>query len=274
MAVVVTDNRIVWSDADNATNWSATATAAATDPVPIEATNRIGYVVGATTQDAFFTSTGRALNNHIVYCWIFGRIVADTIANGGYSVHIGDGTNRVAYHVAGDDVAGFRHESGPVGWQCLVLDTANLPATKTVRAGSEATLLTNLSTDVEAFTVIAGYGDNLAAAAQTDGIYFRYTHNVNDGKWELVAEVGGVETVADSGITVDVNTWYNLRIETYGHTSATFYIDDVNVGTIATGLPEDANYTGINIGIFKSAGTSTRAYRVDWVYLYAMHGNR
>jgi hypothetical protein len=148
MAVVVTDNRIVWSDADSATNWSATATAAAADPVPVEATNRIGYVVGAATQDAFFTSTARALNNHIVYCWVFGRIVADTLVNGGYSIHIGDGTNRVAYHVAGDDVAGFRHESGPVGWQCLVLDTANLPSTKTIRAGSEATLLTNLSTSI------------------------------------------------------------------------------------------------------------------------------
>jgi hypothetical protein len=148
MAVIVTDNRTVWNEADTNAGWSATATAAATDPVPIEATNRIGYVVGAATQDAFFTSTARALNNHIVYCWIFGRIVADTLANGGYSIHIGDGTNRVAYHVAGDDVAGFRHETGPVGWQCLALDTSNLPALKTIRAGSEATLLTNLSTSI------------------------------------------------------------------------------------------------------------------------------
>lgn len=139
---------------------------------------------------------------------------------------------------------------------------------------TEVYLLTNLSTDVEAFTVIAGYGDNLGAVDQTDGIYFRYTHTVNGGKWELVAEVGGVETVADSGVTVAANTWYNLRIETYGQTSATFFIDDVNVGTISTGLPTSTDYTGINIGIFKSVGTSTRAYRVDWLYVYAMHGNR
>jgi hypothetical protein len=148
MAVVVTDNRIIWNEADTNAGWSATATAAAADPTPIESTNRIGYVVGAATQDAFFAGTARALDNHIVYCWIFGRIVADTLANGGYSIHIGDGTNRVAYHVAGDDVAGFRHESGPVGWQCLVLDTANLPALKTIRAGSEAALLANLSTSI------------------------------------------------------------------------------------------------------------------------------
>ncbi len=148
MAVVVTDNRVIWNEADTNAGWSATATAAATDPVPVEATNRIGYVVGAATQDAFFTSTARALNDHVVYCWVFGRIVADTLANGGYSIHIGDGTNRVAYHVAGDDVSGFRHESGPVGWQCLALDTANLPAQKTIRAGSEATLLTNLPTSI------------------------------------------------------------------------------------------------------------------------------
>jgi hypothetical protein len=36
MAVVVTDNRTTWNEADSATGWSATATAAATDPTPIE----------------------------------------------------------------------------------------------------------------------------------------------------------------------------------------------------------------------------------------------
>jgi len=138
----------------------------------------------------------------------------------------------------------------------------------------EVLLLNNLSTAGEDFTIVSGYGDVLTVAAQNDGIFFRYNHAVNGGKWQLVAEVGGVETVADSGILVAVNTWYNLRIETYGTDSATFYIDDVNVGTINTGLPTTSSYVGVNCGIFKSVGTASRAYRIDWIYLYAMHGNR
>jgi hypothetical protein len=139
---------------------------------------------------------------------------------------------------------------------------------------AETYILNNLSTAGEDYTLISGYGDVLTVAGQSDGIYFRYNHALNGGKWQLVCEKAGVETTLDSGVLVAVNIWYNLKIETYGHDSATFYINDINVGTINTGLPSDSDYTGINVGIFKSVGTSTRAYRVDWMYLYASHGNR
>ena len=130
-------------------------------------------------------------------------------------------------------------------------------------------LMLNLSDGSETFTIIAGYGDNLAAAAQTDGVFFRYTHAENGGRWTLVCEKATVETTLDSGIAAVANTWTNLRIETYDSTSATFYINDVNVGTISTNIPGSADFTGVNVGIYKSVGTSTRALRVDWIYMYS-----
>jgi hypothetical protein len=157
MAVTLVDHRVIWNEGDSITGWSATATLGTTDPVPIESTGWVGYTVGAATQDAFFTGTARALGSHIVYAWIFNRTALDTTANGGLQIHIGDGTNRVGYHVAGNDKTGFRHETGPVGWQCLVVDTANLPAQKTIRAGTEAGLLTNIATSITQIgTIVKG----------------------------------------------------------------------------------------------------------------------
>lgn len=134
--------------------------------------------------------------------------------------------------------------------------------------------LPNLSDGSETFTVLVGYGDNLTSAPQTDGIFFRYTHTENGGRWTLVCERATVETTLDSGVAAVANTWTNLKIQTYNSTSATFYINDINVGTISTNLPTSAEFTGVNIGIYKSVGTSTRALRSDWVYIYAIHGSR
>jgi hypothetical protein len=129
--------------------------------------------------------------------------------------------------------------------------------------------LVNLSDGTETFTVLAGYGDVLTAAAQTDGVFFRYTHGENSGNWTLVCETAGVEVTLDSGVAVAATTWINLRIETYGSSAATFYINNVNVGTITTGIPTSTDFTGVNVGIYKSVGTSTRALRVDWIYMYS-----
>jgi len=168
MAVTLVDHRVIWNEGDSQTGWSTTNSLGTADPTPIEATGWIGYVVGNATQDAFFAGTARALGSHIVYAWIFNRTALDTTQNGGLQIHIGDGVNRVGYHVAGNDKSGFQHETGPAGWQCLVVDTANLPAQKTIRAGTEAGLLTNIATSVTQIgTIVKG----LAAAPGMNATY-------------------------------------------------------------------------------------------------------
>jgi hypothetical protein len=143
MAVIVTDNRIIVNEADAITGWIGSPTLFTADPSPVEATGAIGYVVSTATVDSYVTVGATNLSNALVYVWVFPRGAMDTTAAGGISIHLGDGTNRIAFHLAGSDVAAFTHLSGPVGWYCVALDTTNLPTTFTVRAGSLANL--NLS---------------------------------------------------------------------------------------------------------------------------------
>lgn len=144
MAVTLTDQRTIINEADATTSWtgSATVTLFTTEPTGIESTGCLGMVVSNATQNAYFTITSFdfSTNPSLVYLWIFHRAELDTRTNGGLMIQFGDGTNRVGYHVAGADVAAFRHDSGPTGWQCLVVDTANLPSSTTTFAGALGSL--------------------------------------------------------------------------------------------------------------------------------------
>lgn len=139
MAVTITDLRTVRDGADTTTGWN-TGTVFTSEPTPIEATGCLGVQVSTATVDIYHATTAVDLTDSLVYVWVYPRGAMDTLTNGGMSVHLGDGADRIAFHVAGDDVAAFRHEDGPVGWQCLLLDTSNLPSLHTVRAGALATL--------------------------------------------------------------------------------------------------------------------------------------
>jgi len=146
VAVVVTEQRTTVNEADATTGWTGSATVSlfTAEPTAVEATGCLGMVVSNATQNAFFTVTSVNLSGGaLIYAWIFHRAELDTRVNGGVMIQLGDGTNRVGFHVAGNDVDGFRHSVGPVGWQCVVVDTANLPAQFTTFAGTRASL--NLS---------------------------------------------------------------------------------------------------------------------------------
>lgn len=150
MAVTITDHRTILNEADATTNWTGSPTLFTADPDPVEATGSIGYVVSTATVDAYATVASTNLSAAIIYVWVLPRGAMDTRANGGVGMHLGDGTDRISFHLAGSDVAAFRHETGPVGWQCLVLDTQNVPAQTTVRAGSLANLTYTAITQIGA----------------------------------------------------------------------------------------------------------------------------
>lgn len=185
MAVTITDHRTVWNgsegQADAATNWTGATTVFTTDPNPVESTGSLGIVVAIATSDAYNTAgAGVNLSNKLIWVWVYPRGANDTTANGGLQVHLGDGTNRIGFHVAGTDLASFRHDTGPVGWQSMLIDTSNLPATTTTRAGSLGSL--NLSS----ITQLGAIFKNLAMAPGGIANYFidimRYMDpTANDG---------------------------------------------------------------------------------------------
>jgi hypothetical protein len=146
---IVTDRRTTFTTADSLTGWSSAVVAGAggatalrtSDPDPVELTGCIGVVVSTGTVALWFT--GGSINmsaGTLVYVWVLANGIMDNTTNGGIQIMLGDGTNRIGFHLAGSDRAGFRHSGASVNWQCLVLDTANLPTTRTVVAGTFAAL--------------------------------------------------------------------------------------------------------------------------------------
>ena len=168
MAVTITDNRTVISTADSNNGWTGSDSVEefTEQPTPVEGSGCLGLQVSNDQEDAYYTLPGpvdMGGTGTLVYQWVFPRGEMATTANGGIQLQLGDGTNRIGFHLAGSDVAPFRHDQGPVGWQCLVLDTGNLP------------------TD---FTVLSGSRNNLDLSAITQvGVVFT----------TLVKSVGGVE---------------------------------------------------------------------------------
>jgi len=238
MAVTITDNRTVPSNGGNNAQCDSTAGWTATDgptlltaaPSPIEATGCLGMQVSNATQNAYFTM-GTAQNwsaGMLVYVWVFSRGEPDTTANGGIAIQLGDGTNRIAFHVAGSDIAAFRHGAGPSGWQCLVIDTANLPTATTVLAGSLANLnlaaITQVGVMFKTIAKSVGGTDNMfwdVIRYGNDGITITGGTNGDPGTFEEIATADrGTGNLAAHGIV------RKLADKTYGVQGPLTFGDD------------------------------------------------
>lgn len=139
---LVSDGRSIVNECDNIGDWTATdgPTAFSASPSPIESTNCMGMNVSNTNENAYDTITSDDYSSGSLFVWMRPFGTMDTLANGGASIQVGDGTNRIAYHVLGSDQSGFRHQSGPIEWTCAVLDLGNKPANFVALAGAEANL--------------------------------------------------------------------------------------------------------------------------------------
>ena len=156
MAVIITDNRTVVDEADSVTGWTASSGVAVftAAPSPVEATASLGTQVSNATEESYHVFTADNLTDTLVYCWLLPGGVLDTTVNGGIQIILAQGTNRVGYHVGGSNGAGFRHDDGPVTWQCFVLDTGTLPANTTTFQGGTPTL-TGITAVGNAFKTLA-----------------------------------------------------------------------------------------------------------------------
>lgn len=156
MAVTITDNRTIPTEADATTGWTASNGVAVftTNPTPVEATGSLGTQVSNATETAYFGTTAN-LTNTLVYCWLLPQGVMDTTTNGGVQIYLGDNTNNIGYHVGGSDGAGFRHDDGPVLWQCFVVDTSSLPTSTTAFNGNAGSInFANISRIGNAFKTL------------------------------------------------------------------------------------------------------------------------
>jgi hypothetical protein len=125
--------------------------------------------------------------------------------------------------------------------------------------------LEELSTPTDRFLCHIGFIDNSGAGEHTDGVYFRYSDNLNSGQWQCVCREGNIESSVDTN--VPANTIYNVfRIfVNESATEARFFINGNLVATINTNLPStQGNFTGIGVKIEKLTGTTERFLSIDY----------
>ncbi len=122
----------------------------------------------------------------------------------------------------------------------------------------------NLSDATDTYTLRVGFLDSIAAEP-VDGLFFRYVHSANGGKWACVSRANSVETVIDSGILVAVNTNYILTVELSPLADQVyFYIDGARVASTKLTIPVGASReTGYGAFILKSVGTASRFLYTD-----------
>lgn len=115
-----------------------------------------------------------------------------------------------------------------------------------------------LSTSGDRMTIVYRMANSAASASFTTSghIGFRYSDNVNSGKWQAYSyQSTGFETYLDTGVTVAVGI-YTLGIEmNYLGTEARYYINGNYVGKITTNLPLEVSFGG-QINVVKSTGTT------------------
>ncbi len=131
----------------------------------------------------------------------------------------------------------------------------------------EAVIRTDvLSTATQEYIVYFGLGDNIAANTEpTNGAYFKYvrTTSVN---FQICTASAGTRTITTTSNAVPASTYARYKIVVAGNSSATFYINDVLIGTIATNI-NTTNPLACFLKIVKTAGTTSRQWYEDSFFL-------
>lgn len=121
-----------------------------------------------------------------------------------------------------------------------------------------------LSTGAEEYIFQFGWGDATSTSTtNTDSVLIMYDRLNYGTNFYFQTCSSSTCTNQDSGITVNPNTFYILKIE-INNQVADFYIDDVLVNSISTNIPASST-TRYRTSLHKTAGTNTNSVFIDFI---------
>jgi len=185
MAVTIVDRRLTVDQADTTTGWTNAGFGTTTTDVA-EAGAAVADGLNIAAGPIYFTSGAAAdVSDSLIYVYSFNNALQNswdtTIPPN--ALLIGDGTNRIAFHQAGQNRRVFNHADGPTNWQCFLLDGSQASVQNTAGltfadAGTFASLNLNAITQwgsyFETLSKALGGGYNVAVDIirwGNDGIY-------------------------------------------------------------------------------------------------------
>jgi len=130
--------------------------------------------------------------------------------------------------------------------------------------------LSQLSDGSNRFFLRFGLGDSQNDSEDSNSVVFRYQDNTNSGNWQLIANSSSVATTTNTSSAADTN-WHQYTILINSAASlATFYIDNVSVGTVASNIPTSTAISPKvqfqNTGTY-SSGTQSMAFDLFTLYM-------
>ena len=132
--------------------------------------------------------------------------------------------------------------------------------------------LSALATVADNFTMLLGLIDNGASATITDGVFFRY--NFSNANLIGVTSNNGTQSTVTTTKTMDL-AWnrFDITVNAAG-TLATFYVNGVSVGTLATNIPTTAGReTSIGFGMHRVTSGTAKTLFIDSFELLAISTN-
>jgi hypothetical protein len=122
-----------------------------------------------------------------------------------------------------------------------------------------------ISTGSERFSIVVGFADGNTTDLPTNHVLIRYRDDINGGAWHLSTSDNGVTGITNgSGATVAAG-WYRLKlVVNEAGTSFEAFVNGTSIGVRTANIPT-ASTRAVDYftGIFKSAGTTDRAYVID-----------
>ena len=132
--------------------------------------------------------------------------------------------------------------------------------------------LVGLSSVGDRYIAYVGFIDNFdnngTIRSMVNGVYFSYSDNVNAGNWVLNCTAGGITTSVNTAIAA-VTGFNNFGVfVNEAGTLATFFINGVSVGTIATHIPISAGQTCCpGIVLTNADSTTFPLWELDLFYM-------
>jgi hypothetical protein len=134
--------------------------------------------------------------------------------------------------------------------------------------------INTLSTALERYRMIFGFGSVISNSAETNGVFITYDEGgtangtTASANWQCVTVDNSVRTLTTSTTAVTASAWNKLRIEiNAAGTSVTFYVNGVSIATHTTNIPLASNsrYFLMKTGVAKTIGTATRGFYCDYI---------
>jgi hypothetical protein len=131
-----------------------------------------------------------------------------------------------------------------------------------------------LSTLLERYRLIFGFGSVISNGQETDGVFITYDEGgtangtVASANWQCVTVANSVRTLTTTTTAVTAAAWNKLRIEVNAAgTSVTFYVNGTAIATHTTNipLPSNSRYFHMKMQIAKQIGLTSRALYCDYV---------